>query len=123
MLDENLGALLSAVNGCCDGEGYKIVEEKELLARFPAGAGVDANRLRAMLDCLRDSRYIDIRYEEDGVYCLRPLPEGRRYFDSARTESGERRRMRRDMALFSLLGGGLGGLLGAAAFGLLSLLF
>ena len=121
MLDEKTGALLSAINERC-GEGcYKIMEERELLGGFPRGA-VDKAALDAMLSHLADGRYIDVRYAEEGVYCVRPLPEGRRYSEEVRRERTERFLRRRDALLCSLFGALAGGFLGSLVFWALSLL-
>ena len=68
-----------------------------------------------MLDYLQDNRYVDVRYAEEGVYCVRPLSEGKIYFERVREEREAKRLRRLDTALFSALGAFLGGFLGALA--------
>ena len=120
MLDEKTEKLLEKINGFGEGS-CKVVEEGELLGLYPVGEA-DAESIRQMLGFLQDRRYIDVQYAEAGVYCVRPLPEGRLYFEKLREGRRETVRMRRDVALFSALGALAGSLIGAAAMLLVSLL-
>lgn len=122
MLDRRTSLLLGKINALCEEGSYKIVEESELLSCFPTKLKADAEGLRQMLRFLRENRYIDIRYAEDGVYCLCPLPEGRRYFEGeTQTEGGFFRR--RAFMLFTAAGAFFGALLGSVAAWILSCLF
>ena len=109
MLDRETSLLLEKIVASCREGGYKIIDEAELCTCVPEG------RLRELLDFLQDNRYIDVRYAEEGVYCVRPLPEGKTYFERARREQEELRRRRRDSALYSVFGAFLGAFLGALA--------
>ena len=113
MLDERTSLLLSALNECCAKGSFKIVEEGDLLGCFPAAMQVDGESLKAMLLYLQDRGYVEIGYAEEGEYCVRPLPEGRLYFERMKGERRETFRRRRDAFLLSLLGGFAGGFLGA----------
>lgn len=108
MLDRETSLLLEKIVSSCAGGGYKIIDETDLGSCALSGGDV-----RGMLDFLQDNRYVDVRYAEEGVYCVRPLPEGKMYFERVRKEREENRRRRRDTALFSALGAFIGGLLGA----------
>lgn len=121
MLDGKTEALLAAINERCGGDNYKIIEEKEL-AGCLAGGG-DRAELRALLSFLEEEGYIETRYAEDGVYCVRPLAEGRRYFEQESLRLREVRGSRRDGFLLSVLGAFLGGFLGAFLFWAVSLLW
>lgn len=113
VLDERSSRLLAAINGICENGGYRIIEERELLGAFSAADGVDGARLSEMLSRLETQRYLEIRYAEDGEYCLRPLSAGVRYSEQERGEKREAFRRRREAALFALAGGAVGGFLGA----------
>lgn len=113
MLDERTGLLLSAVNGYCEKGSYKIVEESELLGVFPAALGVDGENLKAMLLYLEEHGYLEIGYAEEGEYCVRPLPEGRLYFERMKREKRERLHRAVCAFLLALFGGFAGGFLGA----------
>lgn len=120
MLDEKTGALLAAINEKCGGESYQIIEEKELLEVIPEGNG--AAELRSLLSFLEAERYVEVSYAEDGVYCLRPLTEGRRYFEQERLRRHESRVLRRDGLILSAAGALFGAFLGSALFWAVSLL-
>ena len=106
-LDRGTGRLLEKVVETCREGGYKIIDEAELAA----AADTDGEGIRAMLGLLQDERLIDLRYAEEGVYCVRPLPEGRRYFERLEEERRDTLRRRRDAVLFSALGSFVGALL------------
>lgn len=111
MLDERGSALLEKINGICCGSGFKIFEEEDLLSSF--SGGLQQEELKSLLCDLEEKRYIEIRYAEDGVYCLRPLPEGKLYFEALRRQRREGVRRRTDAFFLSALGGFLGSLAGA----------
>lgn len=112
MLDERSKRLLAAVSGIC-GDGYKIIDETELLGLFSPADLMNADRLRETVQRLELLRYLDVRYAEDGEYCLRPLPAGVRYL---KEETGEKKRNKWLIGLY-VAGGFLtafsGGFLGA----------
>lgn len=112
MLDANTSALLEKINTICGEGGFRVVEEEDLLSALPAPS---AEGLRRALRDLREQNYIDLKYAEDGVYCLCPLPEGRRYADTVRERRNERACRRRETAIFSFLGGFCGSALSALA--------
>lgn len=88
------------------------MDEEELLSLLPKGS-TDREGVRQMLFYLRDHDYLDVEYAEEGLYCVRPLPEGRLYFERIR----EKRRVGLQNRLYSALvaagSGFLGGFLGA----------
>ena len=113
MLDERTGKLLFTINACCEKGSFKIVEESELLACFPEAMQIDGDGLRAMLDYLEEHKYIEIGYAQEGEYCVRPMPEGRLYFERVKSEKRERLVRRIEAFVLALCGGFAGGFLGA----------
>lgn len=99
MPDEKAGALLAAINGICKEGGFKIVEEDDLLSPL-----LERGEIGELLERLEAERLIEIRYAEEGVYCLRPLPEGRRYSEAQKESRLALARSRRETALLSFLG-------------------
>ena len=111
MLDRRTGTLLQKLNMLCQSAAFCMVEEKELLF-----AGEDGESVKGMLGFLEDRGYLQLRYAEEGEYCVRILPEGRLYFERAAAENQEekRRSVRQALcAFFGALGGGIlsGGLI------------
>ncbi len=118
MLDECSAALLAAVNDACVGGGFIILEERELLRAFPGGEG-DVGKTLAYL---ADKKLIELRYAEDGTYCVRTMPAGRSYAERTEREKREREKSRRDLLLWSFCGSFLGGALVALIGTLLGVL-
>ena len=110
MLDERTSRLLDKINCLCGESGYKIAEEGDLLSCLPQS---DKEELSRLLRYLEERHFIDVKYAEEGVYCLCPLPEGRLYFERAREQRFEVVRRRRELFLWSFLGALAGGLLSA----------
>lgn len=113
MLDKRTHLLLSRIIELCSDGSYQIVEEKELLACFPAKLQTDGEGLVHILRYLREHGYIDVRYAEEGVYCLSPLPEGRMYDERTRRERAETLKKRLYLFVFTLLGAFTGAFAGA----------
>ena len=84
MLDVRTSLLLEKINTLCGEGGFQIAEESDLLASFPAAYKVGKDELSRIMRHLEASGYIEIKYAEDGVYCLCPLPQGRLYFETLR---------------------------------------
>ncbi len=108
MLDERTSRLLKKIIYLCGDSGYKIAEEGELLTSLPLG---DKGELARLLRYLEERRMIDVKYAEEGVYCLCPLPEGRLYFERKREQRYEVSRRKRELFLFGFLGAFAGSLL------------
>ncbi len=110
MLSEGESALLEKINELCKEGGFKIAEEGELLSCFSKGG--QKGELQRLLGDLEQRNYIEVKYAEEGVYCLRPLPEGRLYFEKLNEARREGMRRRGETFALSALGGFSGALLG-----------
>lgn len=119
MLDKRTVVLLNKINELSSEGSYKIVDEEELLSCFPAKMKVDAEGLRQILSYLKNHRYIDLKYAEEGVYCVCPLPEGRMYFENAKQVKSDSFRRRRDTVLMTAIGAFVGAFVGSVAVWLL----
>lgn len=99
MLDKQTEGLLFQVNALCKGGGYQIVEERELL---PKASG-SKEELDKLLIYLKERKYLDIKYSDDGMYCLCMLPEGRLYFENMVREKYEYDHKMRNISLILAL--------------------
>lgn len=117
MLDEGSRALLTAVNDVCADGGFKIVDEAELNKLCPLNV-----EIAETLSFLEESGFLELRYAEEGTYCVRVLPKGRSFAEREDSERRASTRTRRDMFWFAFFGALLGGLIGAVFLVLLSLL-
>ncbi|MGN1077478.1 MAG: hypothetical protein ACI4ST_03090 [Candidatus Gallimonas sp.] len=118
MPDKRTDRLLFAVNTLCRG-AFRVVEEEELLSCFSSGDGVDGESLKGMLGYLADRGYIDVQYAEEGVYCVRPLPEGRLYFEREKEARAKGRKNARTLAITAAVSAFFGAFFGSG----LALLF
>ncbi len=113
MLDKRTHLLLSRIALLCNDGSYRVVEEKDLLSSFPEKLKTDGEGLLHMLKYLREHGYIDVKYAEDGVYCLSPLPEGRMYDERTRRERREGIKRRTALFVSALLSAFAGAFAGA----------
>lgn len=115
ILDEKSSLLLEKISASFKGNGSQIFEESELSSCFKEGR-VEKEELLRMLRHLELKRFLEIQYAEEGLYCLNLLPDGRAYFETVSEGRREKKERRRELILFSALGGFLGGLLSGAIF-------
>lgn len=104
-LDERTGALLERLETLCAGGGYHIFEEADLAPYF------SAEEVGETLSYLADCRCIELRYAEEGTYCLRMLPAGRVHAAYARERARESAVRIRNTAIAAFLGALAGSLL------------
>ena len=114
MLDRRTGYLLQKLNTLCTGAAFCIVEEEELLF-----GGEDSESIKGMLGFLEDRNYLQLRYAQNGEYCVRILPEGRLYSERAAAEKREAVRRSRRESLSAFLGALGGGILSGAIVALI----
>ena len=105
MLDRRTGILLQKLNALCTGASFCMVEESELLFE-----NEDSESIKGMLDFLEDKGYLQLRYAQNGEYCVRILPEGRLYFERAAAQRYEEERRSRREALYAFFGALIGGI-------------
>ncbi len=108
--------MLAAVNEACRGGGFKIIEEDDLARVVPQ------EEVQKTLAYLEQKRLIELRYAEEGTYCVRTMPEGRSYLERVKRETAERDRSRRAIfwgAFFGAAAGGFAAALIAIAAALL----
>ena len=106
MLDRRTETLLKKLNERCTGNAFCMVEEGELLSE-----GEDGESLKGMLSVLEDGGYLQLRYAEEGEYCVRILPEGRLYFERAAAQKYEEVLRGRRETLHAFFGALIGGIL------------
>ena len=122
MLDQRTATLLNHVNALCADGTYKIIEQEELLSCFPAKMGMDGESLSKTVSYLQENGYLDVKYAQDGTYCLCPLPEGRMYVERARAAKSDVSRRRRDIVLMTAIGAFIGAFAGSLIAWLISTL-
>ena len=114
MLDRRTGRLLQKLNGLCASAAFCIINEEELLFE-----GEDSESVKGMLGFLEDRGYLQLRYADEGEYCIRMLPDGRLYFEQAAAQKREEKTRARVQALCAFLGALGGGILGGGIVALI----
>lgn len=120
MLDKRTEQLLNKLNLLCRSGSFCIVDEEDLCDER---VGIDAEGVKGILGYLCDRGYLEVQYADGGVWCVRPLPEGRLYSERLKSEQKTERARKRTVALFSLLGAFFGAFAGGIFAFLLSLAF
>ena len=121
MLDKSTAKLLSVVSKICADGSYKIIEIGDLIKEMLPRFHVDAGNIGHMMRYLADNEMIDIKYNDENVFCIAILPKGRVATEMPRNEKQDRRMKK---AFLALLYGGcflaafVGGLVGAIVGGL-----
>ena len=86
MLDKITSAVLEIVNAGTEGS-YKVMETADFLALLPAKRKTDEQGLANALKFLGERGYIDVKYSDNGTYCLCSLPKGRMYAENTAATS------------------------------------
>ena len=79
MLDKQTYKLLGVLSNICTDDSYKIIETSDLLNQVSPTFNGDVQFLAQVLKYLSNNEMIDIKYNDDKVYCIAVLPKGRAY--------------------------------------------
>ncbi len=82
MIDAKTTAVLAHLNALCEGGGYKIVEEKDVLSALSGEEQIESTTFREIMRFLTEREWISVKYEGEGQYCLAVLPKGRTVLES-----------------------------------------
>ncbi len=113
ILDGRTETLLLTINSLCGAGKYEVLEEEELLSNFSKKEKMDAESLKKTMDYLVEHEYIDVKYSEEGLYCVCPLPAGRAYSERAKEVSRDGAKRRLDTVLVTAIGAFVGGFVGS----------
>lgn len=100
MLDKITSAVLEIVNAGTEGS-YKVMETADFLALLPAKRKTDEQGLANALKFLGERGYIDVKYSDNGTYCLCSLPKGRMYAENTAAEAAEKKAKGKFFLLFA----------------------
>ncbi len=79
MFDNKTEYFLNLINKKCDKGNFKVISLDEFLIDFPERFYVDKESIRQMIDLLRDTGYVFIRYDSNDEVCIAPTPKGREH--------------------------------------------
>lgn len=74
MLDVKSKLVLKILNKECKGGGYKIIEKGDIISSMPAKVRCDIEELEHIMAYLERHDCINIKYDDDNVYCVALLP-------------------------------------------------
>lgn len=100
MLDKRSEALLRIINRECNEGLYKVIEIDDIIRLMPSKFKVDYDLINHLMGYLRNGEYISIKYSDKEVFCVFPLPRGRRIFE---VEQEEKKVSKRKVLKFALI--------------------
>lgn len=103
MLDKRSQFLLRYINKECSEGSYKIIEINDMLSSFPKKYKIDYDTLAHSLNHLKQREYISIKYYDNDVFCLSPLPRGRCFFEQEIDNKKDKRKIKKTITLLSIL--------------------
>lgn len=100
MLDKRSEVLLRIINKECNEGSYKVIDVDDILRLMPNRFKVDLETINQLMNYLKSGDYISIKYSDNEVFCVSPLPRGRRMFE---LEKEERRLSKKKIFKFFLM--------------------
>lgn len=114
MIDAKTTAVLAHLNALCEGGGYKIIEEKDVLSALSGEEQIESTTFREIMRFLTEREWVSVKYEGEGQYCLSVLPKGRTILETQGAKQTENHPFTlKSPFTAGFLGGLTGALLGA----------
>lgn len=104
MLDKRSEALLRIVNEECREGSYKVLEVDDLIRAMPHKYKIDSEGISQLMGYLSSGEYVSVKYGDEQVFCVSPLPRGRRMFEVEQDEKKFRKRVKFRYFLFFIVG-------------------
>jgi len=86
MLDKRSEALLRIINKECSEGSYRVLEVDDLIRLMPKKFKVDFDTISQLMGYLKTGEYVSVKYSDNEVFCVSPLPRGRRIFEVEQEE-------------------------------------
>ena len=100
MLDLRSKAILKYLVGECNEGSYRVVEIKELINCLPKKFKADNLVVSQCMQYLEKGNYISIKYKDNSMYCVSPLPFARQMLES---EESEKQKAKKYIKMGSML--------------------
>ncbi len=94
MLDMRSKEVLKLIANICKEGSYQVIEIQELSSLLPAKYKMDKEVILQILKHLTSADYISIKYKDDNVICVTPLPFGRQYIESEEERKKNNKKMK-----------------------------
>ena len=92
MLDKRSEALLRIINKECNEGSYRVLEVDDLIRLMPKKFKVDFDTISQLMGYLKTGEYVSVKYSDNEVFCVSPLPRGRRIFEVAQDEKNSNKK-------------------------------
>ena len=92
MLDKRSEALLRIINKECNEGSYRVLEVDELIRLMPKKFKVDFDTISQLMGYLKTGEYVSVKYSDNEVFCVSPLPRGRRIFEVEQEEKNSNKK-------------------------------
>ena len=100
MLDLRSKAILKYLVSECNEGSYRVVEIKELISCIPKKCKADNSVVNQCMQYLEKGNYISIKYKDNSMYCVSPLPFARQMLES---EASEKQKTKKYIKMGSML--------------------
>jgi len=112
-LDKRSKRLLNEIVRICGEDGaYKIIEKADLKNAMQPKYKVDGEMLEQMIKFLLATDMIDIKHDDENVYCIAIMPKGRIY-EEQEQKTRENKVIGKGLAFFIIFGSFLASIVGA----------
>lgn len=101
MLDKRSEALLQIINAECREGSYKVLEIDDLIRAMPKRFKIDIDGISQLIGYLKKGEYVSVKYADNEVVCISPLPRGRRIFEVE--EDNKRHKKRKKIKILLLI--------------------
>ena len=102
MLDKRSEYLLRLINESCKEGSYQVLEVDDLVRDMPKKYKIDAEGILQIVGYLKNGEYVSVKYSDDHVICVCPLPRGRRIFEVEQDEKKTKRKRKWKNFIFFL---------------------
>ena len=92
MLDKRIEALLRIINKECNEGSYRVLEVDDLIRLMPKKFKVDFDTISQLMGYLKTGEYVSVKYSDNEVFCVSPLPRGRRIFEVEQEEKNSNKK-------------------------------
>ena len=92
MLDKRSEALLRIINKECNEGSYRVLEVDDLKRHKPKKFKVDFDTISQLMGYLKTGEYVSVKYSDNEVFCVSPLPRGRRIFEVEQEEKNSNKK-------------------------------
>ena len=100
MLDIRTKTILKYLTSECTEGSFRVIEVSDLMACLPKKFKPDNALVAQCMEYLEKGNYISIKYKDNSMYCVSPLPFARQILES---ESNERQKVRKFVKMGSML--------------------